>query len=108
MIARLCADATTAVESYVCAVHGETRTAVASGPNIIDLTLYTVDADSTDELTCAASPHATFASVNGNVPLLMELYDEFAKRIEGKPNVLPTFEEGLVTQETLAALGYGR
>ena len=37
------ADATTAVESYTCAIHGERRTAVASGPRILDLTLYAVD-----------------------------------------------------------------
>ena len=43
LAARLCADATTAVESYTCAVHGEKRTAVASGPTLIDLTLYTAD-----------------------------------------------------------------
>ena len=36
----------------------------------------------------------------------MELYDEFVKKIEGKPNALPSFEEALGTQETLAAIGY--
>ena len=29
-----------------------------------------------------------------------------SKKIEGKPNALPTFEEALLTQETLAAIGY--
>ena len=106
LVARLTADATTAVESYTCAVHGEKRTAVASGPNILDLTLYAVDPDSTEELQCKPSPYAAFARISPDVPPLMELYDEFVNKIEGKPNALPTFEEALRTQEVLAAIGY--
>lgn len=102
----LAADATTAVESYTCAIHGEKRTAVASGPTITDLGLYTVDGEQTDELECKPSPYRKFASINENVPLLMELYDEFAKKIDGAANALPTFEEALRTQEVLAAIGY--
>lgn len=106
LAARVCADATTAVESFTCAVHGEKRTAVASGPTIADLTLYAADRDQTDELECRPSQYRDLASINDNVPLLMELYDEFLKKIEGKPNALPSFEEALLTQETLAAIGY--
>lgn len=106
-IARLCADGTTAVESYTLAVHGERRTAVASGPTMTELALYAVDADVTDELTCKPSPYSAFASINANVPPLMELYDQLLGAIEGRPNALPTFEEGVVTQEALAAIGYG-
>lgn len=106
LTSRVCADATSAVESYTCAVHGEKRTAVASGPAITNLTLYTVDRDQVDELECKPSPYHSFANVNDNVPLLMELYDQFARKIEDKPNVLPTFDEALRTQEGLAAIGY--
>ncbi|HEY2554512.1 MAG TPA: Gfo/Idh/MocA family oxidoreductase [Candidatus Cybelea sp.] len=106
-IARLCADATAAVDGYTLAVHGERRTAVASGPNLVDVTLYTVDGDGTDELTCKPSPYDAQSSINPNVPLLMELYDELVKQIEGKPNALPTFDEGLATQTVLASAGYG-
>jgi predicted dehydrogenase len=106
LAARLCADSTTAVESYTGAVHGERRTAVASGQTITSVTLYTVDAQQTDELECKASPYHRLATINPNVPLLMELYDEFARAIEGKPNMLPTFDEELHTQEALAAIGY--
>ncbi|HXO18027.1 MAG TPA: Gfo/Idh/MocA family oxidoreductase, partial [Candidatus Dormibacteraeota bacterium] len=106
LAARLTADGTAAVESYICAVHGEQRTAVASGPNILDLTLYTVDPEETDELECRPSPYHEFARVHPNVPPLMELYDEFVKRIEGRPNALPTFEDAVATQEALAAIGY--
>jgi predicted dehydrogenase len=106
LVARLCADATTAIDSYTCAVHGEKRTAVASGPTILDLTLYAVDAQRTEELVCKPSPYQRFARLGADVPPLMELYDEFVKRIEGENNVLPSFEEGLRTQETLAVLGY--
>jgi predicted dehydrogenase len=106
LVARLCADGAIAVESYTCAIHGEKRTAVASGPTILDLGLYAVDGDKTEELQCKASPHQAFARINPNVPPLMELYDEFVKKIEGRPNLLPSFTEGLHTQETLAAIGY--
>jgi predicted dehydrogenase len=106
LVARLCADGATAIESYTCAVHGERRTAVASGPTILDVTLYAVDGDTTEELQCKPSPYAAFARLGPNVPPLMELYDEFVRKIEGEANALPTFEDALRTQETLAAIGY--
>ncbi len=106
LAARLTADGTAAVESYICAVHGEQRTAVASGPNILDLTLYTVDPEETDELECRPSPYHKFASIHPNVPPLMELYDQFVEAIEGRTNTLPSFEDAVATQEALAAIGY--
>lgn len=106
LVARVTADATTAVESYTCAIHGEDRSAVASGPNVVDLQLFSIDADETSELQCKPSPYASYASINSNVPLLMELYDEFVKAIEGEPNALPTFPEAVTTQKVLAAIGY--
>src|ERR1700722_16192704 len=106
-VARLTADGTTAVESYTCALHGEKRTAVASGPWMTDLALYTVDSDETNDLTCKPSRYSEYESLGPNVPPLMELYDELLEKIEGKPNALPSFEEALVTQKALAAIGYG-
>jgi predicted dehydrogenase len=108
LVARLCADSTAAVESYTCAVHGEKRTAVASGPTITSLTLYAVDREETAELECKPSRYHAYEAINPNVPLLMELYDEFVKAIEGRSNALPTFEEALTTQEALAEIGYER
>ncbi|MBV8372447.1 MAG: Gfo/Idh/MocA family oxidoreductase [Candidatus Eremiobacteraeota bacterium] len=105
-VARLTADATTSVDGYTCAVHGEDRTAVASGPTIAQLTLYTIDRDETNELECKPSPYASYASINDNVPLLIELYDEFVRAIEGKANLLPTFDEALATQRVLESIGY--
>lgn len=106
VVARVSVDGTAAVESYTCALHGEQRTAVASGPWITDLTLYTVDENETSELQCKASPYARYAQIDPSVPPMMELYDEFAKRIEGEPNLLPSFEDALQTQEALAVIGY--
>ncbi len=107
LAARLAVDGTTAVEGYTCALHGENRTAVASGPNITELALFSIENGETSELTCTAEPYAKYRSINGNVPLLLELYDEFVKKIEGKRNALPTFAEALVTQEVLASVGFG-
>jgi predicted dehydrogenase len=105
-VARLCIDATTAVDGYTCAVHGEDRSAVASGPNIADLSLFSIDSEETNELECRPAPYASYAAINANVPLLIELYDQFALAIEGKANALPTFAQALVTQRVLAAIGY--
>lgn len=107
LIARLTADATTAVESFTFAVHAENRTAVASGQSIDAMTLFSIDDDETNELQCKPSAYAKFESINGNVPLLMELYDEWLKAIEGRQNELPTFAEAVETQKVLAAIGYG-
>jgi predicted dehydrogenase len=106
LIGRLTADATLSVESYLCSVHGEGRTAVASGKNITELTLYTIDDEETNELDCKPSPYAKFETINGNVPLLMELYDEFIKQIETGTSDLPTFTQALATQRVLASLGF--
>ncbi|HLX25845.1 MAG TPA: Gfo/Idh/MocA family oxidoreductase, partial [Candidatus Cybelea sp.] len=106
LVARVGADGTAAVESYTCAVHGEARTAVESGPWITDVTLYTVDANETSELQCKPSPYARYAKIEASVPPMMELYDEFVKKIEGEPSALPSFEDALQTQEALATIGY--
>jgi predicted dehydrogenase len=106
LVARLCCDATTNVESFTIAVHGEHRTAVASGKNAVEMTLYTVDADETNELQCKASPHAKFASIHPQVPLLMDLYDDFVRLIETGSSGLATFQDGLDTQRILAEIGY--
>ena len=106
LIGRLTVDATTAVDSFTLAVHAENRTAVASGKTIVDMTLFSIDDEETSELECKPSPYAKFGSINPNVPLLMELYDEWVKQIETGVSALPTFEEGLETQRVLAAIGY--
>lgn len=107
LFARICADGTVPVESITIAVHGERRTGVVSGTSFDDLSLYAVSDTGTDELTCTQPPYAKFADLGGNVPMLMELYDQFARAIDGEANVLPTFAEGLATQRVLATVGYG-
>jgi predicted dehydrogenase len=107
LVARLGADVAVSVDSYTCAVHGEERTAVASGTSITDLALYSIDREETNELQCKSSPYAKFATVDHHVPYLMELYDEFVKAMEKQPNTLPTFDEALSTQRVLASIGYG-
>jgi predicted dehydrogenase len=106
IVARLTVDGTAAVDSFTAAVHAENRTAVASGPNITEMRLFSIEGDETDELACKPSPYSKFASINGNVPLLMELYDEFVKQIETGHSALPTFEDALATQRVLASIGY--
>lgn len=106
LVARLTVDATIAHDSFTLAVHAENRTAVASGENILETKLFAIDADETSELQLKPSPYARLSSVQGNVPYLMELYDNFAAAIDGKPNALPTFAEAVETQKVLAAVGF--
>ena len=107
VVGRLTCDATSAVESFTLSAHGETRTAVASGPGMTELRLFSVDADETSELQCKPSEYAKFESINGNVPLFMHLLDAFLTQIETGASDLPTFEEAVHTQRVLASIGYG-
>jgi predicted dehydrogenase len=106
LVARLTADGTTQVASFTVAAHGESRTAVASGQTPLHLILYTIDENETSELECTPLRYASLQSVRRQVPLLMELYDEFVKQIETGASALPTFDEALATQRVLAAIGY--
>ena len=106
LIAAVVADGTRAVESALVAAHGEGRTAVASGANLIECTTFAVDEDETAELELAPQPHANLAAAHPNLPAFATLLDAFAAAIDGKPASLPTFADGLATQRVLAAVGY--
>ncbi|MBV9278420.1 MAG: hypothetical protein JOZ97_09300 [Candidatus Eremiobacteraeota bacterium] len=106
VVARVTGDATCAVDSFTLAAHAENRTVVASGPGMVENRLFAVDADETSELECAPMKYARFESVHPNVPLIMELLDEFVKQIETGKSALPTFEDGLHTQRVLESIGY--
>jgi predicted dehydrogenase len=108
LVARVSADLTTVVQSTTVAVHGETRSAVASGPDLNELNLFTLEEEDQDVLEIAASPYEKYATVHGNLPFFLPLLDAFAERIDlGTPGV-PTFVDGLVVQRSLDAIGYGR
>jgi predicted dehydrogenase len=107
LIATVTADGTRAVESVTTAIHGERRTAVASGSNIIDVQTFVVDEEETSELELAPQPHANLSAAHANLPPFVTLLDEFAAALDGKPASLPTFAEGLATQRVLASVGYG-
>ena len=107
LIARVSVDGTTAVDSMTVAVHAENRTAVASGSDLITMRLFTVDHEETNELDCKPSPHAKMASVDGQIPYIMDLLDEFVKQIETGSSSVPTFAEALATQRVLESIGFG-
>jgi predicted dehydrogenase len=107
LVARISADLTTVVQSVTVAVHGERRSAVSSGPDLNELNLFALEEEDQDILEVAPSPHAKHANVHANLPFFLPLLDAFAARIDlGTPGV-PTFEDGLVVQRSLAAIGYG-
>ncbi len=106
LIATVTADGTRAVESATIAVHGETRTAVSSGPNGIDLTTFVVDDDETSELGLTPQAHANLAIAHPNLPAFVTLLDDFVRALDGDDSDIPTFDDGLATQRVLAAIGY--
>lgn len=106
LVARISLDGATALRNATLAVHGDQRTAVATGETLLLESMFTVDEEETSELQLAASPYAKFAAAHPNLPPFLSLLDQFAAAIEGKPNTLPTFEDGLVVQRVLAELGY--
>jgi predicted dehydrogenase len=106
VIGRVSADATCAVSSVTIAAHGENRTAVASGADMIENQLFSIDEDETSELQCAPMKYARFESVHPNVLLVMELLDELVKQIESASSALPTFEDAFQTQRVLESIGY--
>jgi predicted dehydrogenase len=107
-VGRVSTDSTVVVDSLTIAVHGEVRSAVASGSWFGDLTLYAIDPDEQDELEIAASPYAKHATIVPNVPWFLALLDDFATRIDTGGGHAPTFADGLEVQRQLEAVGYGR
>jgi len=107
LAARVSVDATTAVESFTLAAHGENRTAVASGTDFDTMRLFSVDEEETNELDVKPSPYARYSSVDRHVPFIMELLDEFVKQIRTGDSTVPTFAEAVATQRVLASIGYG-
>ena len=107
LVARLAVDGTSRVEQSTYAVHAENRTAVASGTDVHDMRLFSVDAEETNELDCKPSPYRQMASVDKHIPLVMQLLDEFVKQIETGKSTVPTFQEAVETQRVLEAIGFG-
>ncbi len=106
LIASVAVDATRATTAATIAVHGETRTAVSSGANMLELTTFIVDEDETSELELAPQPHANLKAAHANIPAFVTLLDAFAATLDGNPAPLPTFGDGLETQRVLEAVGY--
>ncbi len=106
LIATVTADATRAIASSTLAVHGATRTAVSSGPDLLDVTTFVVDDEETSELELKPQAHNHLRAAHPNIPPFVALLDAFAEAIAGKPAQLPTFADGLATQRVLAAIGY--
>ncbi len=106
LVGRITLDATNVVNSSTLAVYGEDRTAAAAGDSLAWSKLFTVDATETSEYELATSPYDSYKATQANVPLVLRMLDQFVAAIEGKPNTLPTFEDGLLVQRVMAKLGY--
>lgn len=106
LVGRITLDATNVVNSSTLAIYGEDRTAAASGDGPAWAKLFTVDANETSELQLAPSRYDHLKSVFATVPHFALLLDQFAAAIEGKPNTLPTLDDGLLVQRVMKAVEY--
>jgi predicted dehydrogenase len=106
LVARVSVDSTLSLDQCTVSVHTETRTAVASGPNLVDMSLYVVEGEESSELELRPNPHAKHAVVHASVPLFLSLLDDFATLIATGGGPCPTFADGLAAQRVLAAIGY--
>lgn len=106
LVARVTVDSSLALDQCTVAVHGETRTAVASGPTLPEMSLYVIEGDDSSEYQLRPNPYAKYASVHPSVPAFMRLLDDFATLIASGSGECPTFADGLAVQRVLAAIGY--
>jgi predicted dehydrogenase len=104
---RVTIDSTLSMDQCTVAVHGENRTAVASGKTLPEMSLYVVDGDDSSEYELAPHPHAKHAAVHPSIPAFLALLDDFAIRIATGGGPAPTFADGLAAQRVLDAIGYG-
>jgi predicted dehydrogenase len=104
--ARMTVDGTVSITQATIALHSETRTAVASGPQLTSMTLYVVDGEDSDEYELKESPYEKYRNVYASVPQFMSLLDDFAERIATGGGNAPTFADGVAVQRILKTIGY--
>jgi len=107
LIARITVDGTMLISSSTVAVHGDQRAAVGNGQSLVESNLYLLEPDEQSELDLVEPTYARYESVHGNIPMFLELLDDFAAEIETKTSTVPTFAESLETMRVLATIGYG-
>jgi predicted dehydrogenase len=106
LIGRVTVDSALALDQCTVTVHGETRSAIATGTTLPEMSLYVVEGDESSEYELRPNPYATHANVHPSVPAFMRLLDDFATLIATGGGDCPTFADGLAVQRVLAAIGY--
>ena len=104
--ARMTVDGTMSMTQSTIAVHAENRTAVATGSQLTNMTLFVVDGDDSSEYELSESPYEKYRPLWASIPQFMSLLDDFAERIATRGGTCPTFADGLAAQRMLAAIGY--
>lgn len=105
-VARMTIDGTMSMDQSTVAVHGEGRTAVATGGALTDLSLIVVDGDDSSEYELKPMRYAKYANIFYSIPHFMALLDDFVVRIETGGGNCPTFADGLAAQRILSTIGY--
>lgn len=106
LIARVSVDGTMLIDSSTVAVHGDRRAAIGNGESLVESRLFLLEPDEQSELEVVAPTYARYEPVHGNIPMFLELLDDFAAEIETKTSTVPSFAESLETMRVLAAIGY--
>ncbi len=104
--ARMTVDGTMAITQSTIALHGEGRTAVATGAQLADMNLFVIDADGSNEYELKESPYEKHRTVYATIPQFLSLLDDFAERIATGGGSAPTFADALAVQRVLATIGY--
>ncbi len=104
--ARMTVDGTMAITQATIALHAEGRTAVATGTQLTDMTLFVIDAEGSNEYELTESPYEKYRNVWPSLPQFLSLLDDFAERIASGGGTAPTFADGLAVQRILATIGY--
>jgi predicted dehydrogenase len=105
--ARLTLDSTLALNQMTIAVHGEGRSAVATGVMWNDMSLYVLEEKAeSSEYELKPNPYAKYGTAHPSVPAFLSLLDDFAVRLATGGGPAPTFADGLATQRVMQAIGY--
>ena len=104
--ARMTVDGTVSITQSTIALHGEGRTAVATGTQLTNMTLFIVDGEDSSEYDLKESPYEKYRNVYASIPQFLSLLDDFAERIATGNGNAPTFADALAVQRVLKTIGY--
>jgi predicted dehydrogenase len=106
-VVRLIADGTASVEESGVRIVGEGAIAGARGPSLYEMEVTLRDDQRSQRLTLDPAVGPQLEGVRPNLEAFVQLLDDLAAALGGRPHRCPTFADGLLVQRSMAAIGYG-